>query len=74
MGNTKANNKKIYEKIRDDNLILFLREAEFRYILFKLEEKDKEEKIREAFKYLFDSANYELYDFEELLSNDNDDI
>ena len=47
--------------------------AEFGYILFKLEEKDKEEKIREVFKYLFDSANYELYDLEELLSNDNDD-
>ena len=66
--------KKIYGKIPDDNFILFLREAEFRYILSKLEEKDKEEKIREAFKYLFDSANYELYDLEELLSNDNYDI
>jgi len=36
MGNIKLKIKKIYEKIPDDKFILFLREAEFRYALSKL--------------------------------------
>ena len=73
-GTLKQKITKLYGKIPDDNFILFLRETEFRYVLDKLDEKDKEEKIREVFQYLYNSASYELYDIEELLANDNYDI
>lgn len=73
-GTLKQKITKIYGKIPDDNFILFLREAEFRYILAKLDKKDKEEKNRDVFQYLYNSTSYELYDLEELFSNDNYDI
>ena len=41
---------------------------------YKYDEKAKEEKIREVSKYLYNFPDYELYDLEELFSNDNYDI
>ena len=63
----------MYNSIPGENFILFLREGEFRYIIGKLDNKEKEKKIMEIFKYVFDSSDYALYDEEELIDNDNYD-
>ena len=58
-----------------DNFILFLREAEFRYKLNSLENyEDKEKKIIDIFEYLDNTVNYEFYDMDELLDNNDYDL
>ena len=65
--------KRIYNKIPSKNFILFLRESELRYIFSKLDNKEKEDKIIEIFKYLNDSSEFDLYTIEELNDNNNYD-
>lgn len=73
-GTIKSIIKRIYGYIPADNFILFLREVEFRFILSKLSPQEKEEKIIEMFKYLYDTVEYELYDNEDLMDNNNYDF
>ena len=72
-GTLKGILKRIYGYIPADNFILFLREAEFRFILSKVSHKEKESKIIDMLSYLYDTVEYELYDNEELMDNDNYD-
>ena len=44
---------------------------EFRFILSKVSHKEKESKIIDILSYLYDTVEYELYDNEELMDNDN---
>ena len=73
-GTDKQYIKKIYNYIPDENFVLFLREGEFRYNIGSLNNPEKERKIIEIFKYLFESSNYDLYDDEKLNDNDNNDF
>ena len=70
-GTVKQYIKKIYNYIPDENFILFLREAEFRFNIGQLNNSEKEEKIIEVFQYLYNSSAYELYDDDELNDNNN---
>ena len=72
-GNLKFWIKRIYGVIPDSNLSLYLRDAEIRYMLSKLTIKEKEDKIIEIFKYLYKSSEFELYDDNELIDNNNYD-
>ena len=65
--------KRIYDAIPGKNFILYLREAEFRFMLSKYSNSEKENKIIEIFVYLYNSSDYELYDDDELLDNNNYD-
>ena len=65
--------KRIYGAIPGKNFILYLREAEFRFMLSKYSNSEKENKIIEIFKYMYNSSDYELYDDDELLDNNNYD-
>jgi transposase-like protein len=66
--------KRIYGAIPGINFILYLREAEFRFMLSKYSNSEKENKIIEIFKYMYNSSDYELYDDDdELLDNNNYD-
>ena len=65
-GILKDNIRKVYTKIPTKNFILFLREAEMRYIMRDLTNKEKEKKILEIFEYLYNTINFELYDLDEL--------
>ena len=73
-GTLKSIIKRIYGYIPADNFILFLREAEFRFILSKVTPKEKESKLIEMLSYLYDTVEYELYDNEELMDNNNYDF
>lgn len=66
--------KRIYNIIPDENFILFLREAEMRYRFRNKSNKDIEIEFKEIMEYLFNSADFELYDLEELINNDNYDF
>ena len=57
-----------------NNFILFLREAEFRYILSKLDDDAKEKKIIDVFEYLYNTVNFNFYDLDELNDNNDYDI
>ena len=70
-GTLKSIIKRIYWYIPAVNFILFLLEAEFRFILSKVSHKEKESKIINILSYLYDTVEYELYDNEELMDNDN---
>ena len=61
-----VNIKKVYTKNSSKNFILFLREAEMRYIMRDLTNKEKEKIILEIFEYLYNTVNFNLYDLEEL--------
>ena len=74
MGTLKNKITKIYNCITDDNFILFLREAEFRYNLSKLDDDKKEKTIIDVFEYLYNTANFDFYDLEELIDNNDYDI
>ena len=65
-GILKGNIRKVYTKIPSKNFILFLCEAEMRYIMRDLTNKEKEQKILEIFEYLYNTVNFELYDLDEL--------
>ena len=56
------------------NFILFLREDEFGYNLSKLNDDKKEKKIIDVFKYLYNIVNFDFYDLEELIDNNDYDI
>lgn len=66
--------KRIYNIIPDENFILFLREEEMRYRFKNKSNKDIEIEFKEIMEYLFNSEDFELYDLEELLNNDNYDL
>lgn len=66
--------KRIYNIIPDENFILFLREAEMRYRFSNKSNKDIEIEFKEIMEYLFNSADFELYNLEELINNDNYDL
>lgn len=72
-GTLKSWIERIYRVIPEDNFVLYLREAELRYILSKLTIKEKEEKIIEIFNYLYNSSDFDLYDDKELIHYDNYD-
>ena len=72
-GTLKGIIKRIYGYIPADNFILFLREAEFRFILSKVSHKEKESKIIDMLSYLYDTVEYELYDNEDIKNNENYD-
>ena len=74
MGTLKNKITKIYNCIPADNFILFLREAEFRYHLSKLDDDKKEKTIIDVFEYLYKTANFDFYDLEELIDNNDYDI
>ena len=70
-GTLKDNIKRVYGHIPNENFILFLREAEFRYKLRKLNNEEKEKEVIEVFQYIYNSCNFELYDIDELIDNNN---
>ena len=74
LGTLKNKITKIYNCIPADNFILFLREAEFRYNLSKLDDDKKEKTIIDVFEYLYNTANFDFYDLEELIDNNDYDI
>ena len=74
-GTLKSIINKIYNCVPCDNFILFLREAEFRYKLNRLANyEDKEKKIIDVLEYLYNTVNYEFYDMDELLDNNDYDL
>ena len=73
-GTIKSYIYRIYNKIPDVNFILFLREGEFRYRIRDMSYKEKETELKEIFKYVYDSAEYELYTINELIDNNNYDF
>ena len=46
--------------INTDNFVLYLKEAEFRYILSSLNSQEKENKIKEVFEYVYNTCNYDF--------------
>jgi hypothetical protein len=60
--------------LHTNNFIFFLREAEFRYILSKLDDDAKEKKIIDIFEYLYNTVNSNFYDLDELNDNNDYDI
>ena len=73
-GTLKTKITKIYNCIPADNFILFLREAEFRYILSKLDDDAKEKKIIDVFECLYNTVNFNFFDLDELNDNNDYDI
>ena len=65
-GTLKDNIRKIYTKIPSKNFILYLKEAEMRYIMRDYSNKEKEHKIIEIFEYLYNTVSFDLYDLEEI--------
>ncbi len=57
-----------------DSFILFLREAEFPYILSKLDDDAKEKKIIDVFEYLYNTVNFNFNELDELNDNNDYDI
>ena len=72
-GTLKSYIERIYNKIPDNNFILFLREAEFRYNIRSLSFSEKENEIKEIIKYVGDASDFELYNLDELNDNNNYD-
>ena len=72
-GTVKSYITRIYNKITDSNFILFLREAELKYRLRDKSYIEKETELKEIFKYVYESCDYQLYTLEELSDNNNYD-
>ena len=72
-GTVKLYITRIYNKLPDSNFILFLRDAELRYLLRYKSYIEKETELKEIFKYVFESIDYQLYALEELSDNNNYD-
>ena len=73
-GNLKSYIKRIYNIIPDINFVLFLREAELRYIFKNLNNKQIEDKIKEIMEHLYNIVDFELYELDELEENNNYDF
>ena len=54
--------------------MLFLREAELRYIIRNLNNKQIEDKIKEIMEHLYNIVDFELYELDELEENNNYDF
>ena len=65
--------KMIYDIIPDDNFILYLREAEFRYRIRDLSNSEIEKEVKDIMEYIYNTCDFELYDINELEENDNYD-
>ena len=65
--------KGIYNIIPANNFILFLREAELRYIFRNKTTLEIEKEIKEIMLYLYNSCEFDLYSLDELESSDNYD-
>ena len=61
--------KRIYDIIPDDNFILYLREAEFRYRIRDLSNSEIEKEVKD----IINTCDFELYDINGLEENDNYD-
>ena len=70
-GTLKQKIKSIYNSIPSTNFILYLREAEIRYILSKLNSGKKEKYIMDLLEYLYNTCDYKFYDIKILYDNND---
>ena len=70
-GTLKQKIKSIYNSIPSTNFILYLREAEIRYIHSKLNSGKKEKYIMDLLEYLYNTCDYKFYDIKILYDNND---
>ena len=73
-GQLKSIIKKIYSIFPKTGFIYYVREAEFRYMISKLDESKIEKKMWKVFKMVYDICDFDFMSEEEILDNNNYDI